>query len=185
MKRILLCAACAALWLGTAVSQDCKKTDYGADQQKFMETALQQFSACQPPLDNACRGRLAEAIEHLYGVKDFGGDSKYMTPQEIGKKVAGDSNWTHLGSATDQDALKKAQESANCGRAVVAVLSSPTGGHVAIILPGPLTTSTGWKLNVPNSASFFTHNPGKSFAGKPLSYAFPGAQGIEIYARNN
>ena len=185
MKRLLLCTACIVLWLGTAAPQDCKKTDYSADQQKYMETALQQFSACQLPLDNACRAHLAQALEHLYGVKDFGGDSNSMNATAIGKKVASDPNWEHLGSATDQDALKKAQSSANCGKAVVAILSSETGGHVAIILPGPLTASYGWKVSVPNSASFFTHNPSKSFAGKPLSYAFPGAQGIEIYARKN
>ncbi len=185
MKRLLLCTACTLLWLGTAAPQDCKKTDYSADQQKYMETAVQQFTACQLPLDNACRAHLAQALEHLYGVKDFGSESSHMNATEIGKKVAGDANWEHLGSATDQDALKKAQSSANCGKAVVAVLSSDTGGHVAIILPGPLTASYGWKVSVPNSASFFTHNPSKSFAGKPLSYAFPGAQGIEIYARKN
>jgi|SRR5689334_5951987 len=185
MKRLLLCTASTLLWIGTATSQDCKKTDYNADQQKYMETALQQFTACQLPLDNACRAHLAQALEHLYGVKDFGSDSRYMNATEIGKKVASDTGWEHLGSATDQDALKKAQSSANCGRAVVAVLSSETGGHVAIILPGPLTASYGWKVSVPNSVSFFTYNPGKSFAGKPLSYSFPGAQGVEIYARKS
>lgn len=185
MKRLFFCTACILFWLGTSVSQDCKKADYSADQQKYMETALQQFTACQLPLDNACRAHLAQALEHLYAVKDFGSESKYMNATEVGKKVASDANWEHLGSATDQDALKKAQSSANCGRAVVAVLSSETGGHVAIILPGPLTPSSGWKVSVPNSASFFTHNPSKSFAGKPLSYSFPGAQGIEIYARKN
>src|SRR6266849_4458068 len=107
MKKLLLSTACTLLWLGTAMPQDCKKTDYSADQQKYMETALQQFTACQLPLDHGCRAHLAQALERLYGVKDFGSDSRYMNSTEIGKKVAGDANWVHLGSATDQDALKK------------------------------------------------------------------------------
>jgi len=169
--------------MGSLASQDCKKTEYSADQQKYFEDALKKYADCQLPLENSCRAQLAQALEHMYGVKDFGSESKYMNATEISKKVSGDPNWEHLGSASDQNALKSAQDRANCGRAVIAVMSSDTGGHVAIILPGMLSHSGAWKLDVPNSASFFTHNPGKSYAGKPLSYAFPVAQNIEIYAR--
>jgi len=169
--------------LGAAQSQECKKTDYSADQQKYLNEALTKFAACPLPLEASCRAMLAQALEQIYGVKDFGSESKYMTPAEISKKVAGDANWSHLGSASDQNALKSAQDSANCGKAVVAVLASESGGHVAMVLPGSLSHSSVWKLDVPNSASFFTHNPGKSFAGKPLSYSFPKSDGIELYAR--
>jgi hypothetical protein len=185
MNKLFLCSACLLLSMGTLVSQDCKKMDYSADQQKYLEAALQQYSSCSLPLENSCRAQLAQALEHIYGVKEFGAEQKYLSAAEIGKKVSGDANWEHLGSATDQNALKNAQTNANCGRAVVAVMSSETGGHVAIILPGSLSHSGGWKLDVPNSASFFAHNPGKSYGGKPLSYAFPGAQNIEIYARKS
>lgn len=186
MKKAVFCAACLLLFVSVAaVPQECKKTEYTADQQKYMATALQKFTACTLPLDNACRAQVAQALEQLYGVKDFSSEQKYLAPTEIGKKVAGDSNWERVGSASDQNALKTAQNSANCGRAVVAVMTSETGGHVAIILPGTLAHSNGWKLDVPNSASFFAHNPQKSFAGKPLSYSFPKAEGIEIYARKN
>lgn len=181
MKKVLICALCLMFCVGTCVPQDCKKAEYGAYQQKYMETALQKFAGCQLPLDSGCRAALAQALEQIYGVKDFGADSKYMTPAEIAAKAAG--GWEHLGAATDQDALKKAQAAANCGRAVIAVMSGENGGHVAIILPGPLASSSVWKLQVPNSASFFTHNPEKSFSGKPLSYSFPKPDGIEIYAR--
>ena len=183
MTKLWCCAACLVLLLGTALSQDCKKTDYGADQQKYLNEALTKFAACPLPVDAACRAALAQALEHIYGVKDFGSEPKYMSPAEITQKVAGDANWTHVGTASDQAALKSAQDSANCGKAVIAVLASDTGGHVAMILPGRLVRSNGWNLDVPNSASFFTHNPSKSFAGKPLSYSFPKAEGIELYAR--
>jgi hypothetical protein len=181
MKKVIYCAVCLVVLASVATPQDCKKAEYGADQQKYMETALQKFTGCQLPLDGGCRGALAQALDQIYSVKDFNADSKSATPAEIGRKAA--AEWEHLGAASDQEALKKAQAAANCGRATVAVMSSETGGHVAIILPGPLTTSNGWKLQVPNSASFFTHNPSKSFSGKPLSYSFPKADGVELYAK--
>jgi len=178
MRKLFLCATCLLLCLGTLASQDCKKTELSADQKKYFDDALQKFAACPLPLDSSCRAALAQALDHVYGV-NFGS----LTPGEITKRVAGDANWSHLGSASDQSALKSAQDNANCGKAVVAVLASDTGGHVAIILPGSLSHSGSWKLDVPNSASFFTQNPSKSFAGKSLAYSFPKADGVELYAR--
>jgi len=183
VKKLFFCLVCVTLTFASLASQECAKTEFTTEQQKYFDAALQKYAACPLPLDGSCRAALAQALEHLYGVKDFGSEAKYMAPAEIGKKVFADSNWSHLGSASDQNALKSAQSSANCGKAVIAVLASESGGHVAIILPGALSHSGGWKLDVPNAASFFTHNPGKSFAGKPLSYSFPNAQGIELYAR--
>src|SRR5262245_25582382 len=135
MKKLFFCIACLMLTVGSLASQECAKTEFTPEQQKYFDAALQKYAACPLPLDSSCRASLAQALEHLYGVKDFGNEAKYMTPAEIGKKVAADSNWSHLGSASDQNALKSAQSSANCGKAVVAVLASETGGHVAIILP--------------------------------------------------
>jgi hypothetical protein len=183
MTKLWLSAACPVLLVGMVLAQDCKKTEYGADEQKYLNDALTKFAACPLPVDASCRAALAQALEHIYSVKDFGSESKYLTPAEITRKVAVDPNWTHLGAASDQSALKSARDGANCGKATIAVLASDTGGHVAMILPGALVHSNGWKLDVPNSASFFTQNPAKSFAGKPLSYSFPKAEGIELYAR--
>ena len=183
MRRFCLCSLCLVLWLAAALAQDCKKTEYNADHQKYMETALQQFSSCQPMTDATCRAALAQAVDHVYGVKDFGGSPRYLTPAEIAKKVKDDAGWEHLGSASDQEALKKAASGAACGQAVLAVMASDTGGHVSMILPGALTHSNGWNLEVPSSASFFVNKPGKSFAGKPLSYSFTSPQGVELYAK--
>jgi hypothetical protein len=183
VKKLFFVTVGMMFVLGAAQSQECKKTDYSADQQKYLNDALTKFAACPLPLEASCRATLAQALEHIYSLNDFGSEPKFMTPAEISKKVAGDANWSHLGSASDQNALKSAQDNANCGKAVVAVLASESGGHVAIVLPGSLSHSGGWKLDVPNSASFFTHNPSKSFAGKPLSFSFPKSEGIELYAR--
>ena len=171
-----------AICLSNAFAQDCKKMEYSGDTKAWLENAVQEFVACHAKNEafGSCRSSTAQALEHIYGVKDLSSGDKYMGPNAIAKKVQ--SDWEHLGSVSDQEALKKAQTAAGCGRAVVAVLSSDTGGHVAIILPGPLSHSAGWNLDTPNAASFFQHNPGKSFAGKPLSYSFGSPNGVEIYA---
>src|SRR5260370_42518153 len=127
MTKLWLCVGCLMLVLGTALSQDCKKTEYGADQQKYLNDTLQKFSACPLPVDASCRAALAQALEHVYGVKDFGSEAKYLTPAEISNKVAGDPNWTHVGSANDQTALKSAQDGANTAKAALAVLASALG----------------------------------------------------------
>src|SRR5215470_17471059 len=123
MRKLFFGLACCLFLLSAARTQDCKKTDYSADEQKYFNDALTKFAACPLPLDSQCRAALAQALEHVYGLKDFGAESKYMTPEEISKKVASDTNWSHVGSASDQNALKSAQESANCGKPVITVLS--------------------------------------------------------------
>jgi len=184
MRRLCLGMTCLLLCLGLVSAQECKKMDYNSDLQQYMEKAVQDFSACQPKTEASCRSFLAKALEHVYGVKDFGGGDKYSTAREIADKVKDDPGWEHVGSASDQDALKKAASGAGCGRAAIAVLPSDSGqGHVAIVLPGALSHSGKWKLDVPGSASFFMHKPSNSYSGKPLSYAFPDNQGIEIYVK--
>src|SRR5262250_2003845 len=172
MKRSFLCVTGLMLGMGAALAQDCKKMEYSSEQQQYMEAAVKQQSLCESKSDASCRSSLAQSIEHIYGIKDFGSDKSFASASEIGKRVSTDAAWEHLGSASDPEVLKKAVSSANCGQAVLAVMTSDAGGHVAMILPGAMSPSGGWKMEVPNSASFFMSNPAKSYTGKPLSYAF-------------
>ena len=185
MNRSLLCVTGLLLGMGAALAQECKKTEYSSEQQQYMETAVKQQSLCQSKTDASCRSFLAQSVEHIYGIKDFGSDANFASAPEVGKRVSTDATWEHIGSASDPEVLKKAVSSANCGQAVLAVMTSDGGGHVAMILPGAMSPSGGWKMEVPNSASFFMHNPAKSYTGKPLSFAFATPDGIEIYAKKN
>jgi len=185
MNRSFLCVTGLMLGMGAALAQDCKKMDYSSEQQQYMEAAVQQYSLCQSKTEASCRSFLAQSVEHIYSIKDFGSDASFASANEIGKRVTTDATWEHLGSASDPDVLKKALSSANCGQAVLAVMTSDSGGHVAMILPGTMSPSGGWKMEVPNSASFFMNNPAKSYTGKPLSYAFATPNGIEIYVKKN
>lgn len=190
MKRSLLCVIglCVTglmLGMGAALAQECKKTEYSSEQQQYMDAAVKQQSLCQSKTDASCRSFLAQSVEHIYGIKDFGSDANFASAAEIGKRVSTDATWEHIGSASDPEVLKKAVSSANCGQAVLAVMTADAGGHVAMILPGAMSPSGGWKMDVPNSASFFMNNPAKSYTGKPLSFAFASPNGIEIYAKKN
>ena len=182
MRRLVVAMVCLAC-LGTVMAQECKKTEYSGEIKTYLDGAVQEFIACQAKGGGygTCRDFTAKALEHVYGVKDFSNGGKYSDPNAIAKAVS--ISCEHLGSVSDLAALKKAQEQANCGHAVVAVMSAADGGHVAIILPGPLSHSAGWKLDTPNSASFFMHKPDKSFAGKPLAYSFGSPQGVELYLK--
>lgn len=185
MNRSLVCVTGLMLGMGAALAQECKKTDYSSEQQQYMDAAVKQQSLCQSKTDASCRSFLAQSVEHMYGIKDFGSDATFASASEIGKRVSTDATWEHIGSASDPEVLKKAVSSADCGQAVLAVMTSDSGSHVAMILPGAMSPSGNWKMEVPNSASFFMNNPAKSYTGKPLSHAFATPNGIEIYAKKN
>jgi hypothetical protein len=57
-----------------------------------------------------------------------------------------------LGPANEQTNLNEAAAAVCDGRPVIVVrVSKEQHGHVAMTLPGPLTRSTSWSLDVPNS----------------------------------
>jgi hypothetical protein len=156
--------------------------------QKDVDRMLTEFLACQEPIDDIspCNRFLARALKRVYGITDFDKpNGQFMTANEIAAFVKLNTDkWTDLGSATTQTALTEAAGQANVKKAIIAVLSGEPNGHVALVLPGQLTASGQWKLNVPNSASFFLKNPQKSYIGKGLSFAFAKPDGVRLFGRN-
>jgi hypothetical protein len=147
--------------------------DYGNDE----EQALADATAC-----NWFAGR---ALQSGFAIDDF-------TPQGAGWKnanamaavLAASSSWTYTGLANDQSVLRAAGAAASAGKAVLAIRPGAPHGHVAVILGGPLSASGGWALQVPNSASLLLGNPGSSYVGCKLSYAFQAPAGVKIYKRD-
>ena len=144
-----------------------------------LNSSLSEFTKCSQGAETAalCYHFSGESVKKVYGVNDFydAAQERYMLIDEIYEYLEGsNSEWTLLGKGYDQAALKKAQEQANQGKAVVAIKKEKNEdyGHMAIILPGEMNPSGSWGLRVPNAASFFTHQAEKSFVGKKLSYAF-------------
>jgi hypothetical protein len=140
-----------------------------------------------------CNIFVGRVLEQAYGLSDLvlqqpENGIRYKISDEIATYLAveGANDWETIGPMNDVNALRRAKDRADQGKAVIAVWSNPHGpGHVALVGPGPLTHSPSLNLNVPVSASFFQGHPEKNYIAKPLSCAFLAGQVAEVrlYAR--
>jgi hypothetical protein len=181
---------------------NCMSSDrtYWQDNTKLPAYArLMQLMACQGGATaieatqlndtSACNWFLSRALEKLYGIRDFVPvhADEWLSANAIHDYVATHPDtWRRLGNAEDQQILAEAAAGAANGQPVIAVKRGTPSGHVALVLPGPLTPSAQWKLRVPNSASFFLNNQRvveKAYVGCKLSYAFSGPEGVELFWR--
>ncbi len=154
---------------------------------KELSSALEDFVKCRE--SGACSSFVGESLKRVYNINDFysSSEKRYLRSSEISDLIKGDRKWTLLGRSFDQSALEEAQKNANAKKAVVAVYRSENGlGHVVLIVPGALTPSGSWGLNVPNAASFPATDPEKSFVDKGLSFAFTKSmmKDVFLYVRN-
>jgi hypothetical protein len=166
---VLASVACSALSsYGQSLNENWEQ-DLANSMTEFMNCATASSEKSQ------CSSFISESITKVYKVNAFYSDKlkRHLQIYEISKSMIDGGQWTLLGHAYEQKALSEAQQSANAGKAVIAVYTTSTGGkHIALILPGKLDYSGSWGFNVPNSASFFFDDPAKSYVGKGLSYAF-------------
>lgn len=158
--------------------------------EKRLQQRLAEFQSCKEQVDDLspCNRFTGQALADVYGVPDFKDPThpgQYLSANLIETYVATSKNWVRLGGADDQSALNEAAAAAEQGRAVIAVKMGENHGHVAIILPGSLTKSPSWNLNVPNSACFFLGKPGESYVGDKLSKAFGSPDGVKLFARGS
>jgi hypothetical protein len=153
-----------------------------------LNKSLGSFADCSGQVGSTeCLSYAGASLKTVYQLDDFYSESlgRYLLINEIYDLLEKNENWKLLGKGYEQEALTACQELANQNKAVVAVMKGEEYGHMALILPGDLKYSGTWNLNVPNSASFFTHQVDDSFVGKKLSYAFtPRDMGyVKLYAR--
>ena len=151
-----------------------------------LNTKLQAFKACDNTTVtgiNPCNWYVGDALTTVYKINDFYSkeQGRHMLVSEISEFLKDSKQWTLLGRAYEQKALDEAQKYANASKAVVAIYLNEEGlGTLSLILPGELKPSGTWELKVPNSASFLTSEPGKSYVDERLSYAFVRSQMIKI-----
>ena len=148
---------------------------------------LDEYKNCN---DASCLEALGKSVDVVYNVKDFFNSerSQYLGVQEISKKLDEGKNWKLVGPAYKQEILEQGQEMANRGKPVLAVYKNKEGQvlHMAVVIPGELVYSASWAMKVPGVASFFAHQPEKSFIDHGLSYAFTKSMllNLHLYARN-
>jgi|GEM_PF-1517026 len=183
------------LMLGLMV---CVCTSYGqssnSNWKQELTTAVNEFVDCKSTSDETelCVRFFGESLTKVYSINDFYSEvsKRYLKMYEITKFLEGNDQWTELGHAYDPKILAEAQNAANTNRAAVAVYkdsSTGLGQHVALIIPGELQHSGSWGMAVPNTASFLSVQPEKSYTNKALSYAFRRdmMKDVFIYVRNN
>ncbi|MBT1689939.1 hypothetical protein [Dawidia soli] len=176
-----------SLALATALSAQSLNHNWKKD----LAASLEVFKGCAPNNTGTptnCNKLQGETLNTVYKVNDFFSQKagRYMTVSEVAGFLKQSGSWTALGPAYLQETLSQAQQAANENKAVVAVYQNASAvGHVALILPGELEASGSWGLNVPNTASFFLPDPGRSFVAKGLSFAFTKImlKDIAVYVR--
>lgn len=148
------------------------------------EEVYNQFIDCKATTEDkhGCKEYVAMLIDAQYGISDFDMGDSYLPYDELIGVINSSDKWVNIGFANDQDVLAKAQEYSNDGRAVLVM--NPDKPGIAIIMPGELTHSSGWELDVPNCAFLHMKKPEKSFLDNTLAYAFGKAKGLMVYARD-
>jgi len=183
MKTLIKVVATALFIACTIASSHAQKLN--SNWESILNQALETFKNCQ---GDACRDIHGKNLKAVYNLNDFYNSStqQFMTIDEINNYVQTSGKWEKIGPGYDDQALAKAQEMANNKKAAVAIYLDDQGlGHMALILPGTLTPSGSWGMQVPNAASFSLSEPSTSFVGKSLSYAFRRSQlkDLTLYAR--
>lgn len=162
-------------------------TACGSDQSDLTPTQVyNQFIDCKETTDDkhGCKEYVAMLIDAQYGVSDFDMGDSYVPYDEIAGMVIAADNWTNIGWANDQDVLNKALEYANNDRAVIVLDPDKPNNGVALVMPGEMSHSSGWDMDVPVCAFLHMKNPEKSFLDQTLAYAFGKAKGLMVYARD-
>lgn len=175
---------CFFILLVISVATSLRGQNLNTNWNAALKSSLQEFLSCT----ENCNRYIGQSLNTVYKVNDFYStkSNRYMTVSEIADFLKGSEQWSLLGHSYDQKVLTTAQEHANAKKAVVAVYVNSSGiGNVVIITPGELQPSGSWGLSVPNSASFFSSQPDKSFVDKGLSFAFGKnlMKDIMIYSR--
>jgi hypothetical protein len=170
----------------TETSTKVEEVKLSTEQEQLLLTTIAYFKQCKAEATNRndCRNSITEMISSFYKIDDFkNAKGDYVVYDSIQPIVKRSSAWTKLGSASKQEVLNKAQQAANSGKATLAIDVSQTYGQVAMIVPGKLTTSGSWKLEVPKATALVNYSADKSFMNKSLSYAFKSTENIVLFSK--
>ncbi len=185
MRKLLLLSICLIPFV-------CGAQQINPQWEDALKAEIEAFKNCDQVIENGvnkCHAFIGSSLKTVYNINDFNANAvgQHMVVSEIVEYVENSDQWTFLGKGHQQDILNKAQENANAKKAVVALYLNKEGiGMMALILPGNLHPSGTWNMQAPNSASFFTATPERSYAGKGLSYSFDwkALNEVKIYSRN-
>jgi len=125
----------------------------------------------------------ARALNQLFGIGQFCEADRCLRPHEIAAQIARDQRWTALGQASDQATLSLAREMATGGLPVIAMEASADKGLVAMVMPGKLVSSQGWRLKVPLAVGTRLDKPEQSVYSQALSFLFSDPSKVTLYVQ--
>jgi hypothetical protein len=148
----------------------------------YLKSAINDCSAADADR-TVCRNFTGEALNRLFGIRDFCTESRCMMAVEIEWEIRNHPDkWGALGTASDQAVLDKARELA-ATKAVVAILKEEDRGQIAIVMPRAAIPSGKWGLNVPIGVGARVDRPEASVYGKGLNWLFADPAKVVIYVR--
>lgn len=143
----------------------------------------EQIEACQNRSEEfACRYFPARAFKQLFGMGEFCSDDRCLLSHEMAARIAKDTQWAALGSASDQAILTQAHDMATGGLPVIAVHAGADKGLIAIVMPGKLLAAQSWSMKVPLAVGTRVDKPESSVYGKGLNFLFSDPAKVTLYA---
>ncbi len=154
----------------------------------WVEEQLRDCRQTEGPSDK-CLSLPARTADHVFGFSDFVVPSGYLSVQGMAEYILSHGrDWKEIGDVLGGEALSKGLRAAREGK-VVAAFRSPAAqdGVMAFLLPSDTSRSSTWEVDVPEAVVFFARNPGASFVGKRLSFAWKAeeAENVRIYVRQS
>ena len=168
--------------LATLAALPALARDPWVDNDAYLKSAINDCRAANRDR-TSCRHFTGEALDRLFGIKDFCKPNRCLKAVEIEWELRNNPDkWTALGTAADQAALDKARDLASQGKAVLAVQNERDRGQIALIMPGAAVPSGGWNLKVPLSVAARVDRPEKSVYGKGINWLFDEPGSVKLYA---
>jgi hypothetical protein len=179
MQKKLLIASIVSAFAIQSVQAACPvplQSTQNDAARKLAVSKLSEQMKCDPKdITNdksPCNTFASRGLQSLYGVNDFVNGSGALSANAIAENVAKSTDWVNVGNVFNEDNNFCAQALANRAYPVIAVISEPGHGHIALVIPGDPKKSPSWGFNVANGASFRLGEPGKAFVGDLISGAF-------------
>lgn len=148
-----------------------------------LEKEVARFEGCADT-STSCHALIGKVLKTVYQIDDFYSkkEKRYMRVDEIQSFLQASKQWSLLGQGFEQTTLQEAQSLANKKRAVIAIyVNEEKIGHLAYVLPGELSPSGSWGVQVPNSMAYFVNEPSQSYVNRGLSYSFPRRIITDVY----
>lgn len=142
-----------------------------------------QVSTCRNGVIGVCQSFPGSALNLLFGISDYCPDDKCLPANEIAIAITKDPKWKFLGKADNQSALTRAQQMAQGGLPVVAVLTNENKGIIAILMPGKPQKSPKWDLVVPLSVSTRPDHPRLSVYANSINFVFADPAKVRLYTQ--